>query len=125
MTQTRYTKDHEWAKLEHKLVTVGITDFAQSELGDLVFIQLPTIGKTVLKGDEAAVIESVKAAGEVKSPVGGSITEINEALVDAPEKVNEDPMGEGLFYKVTMSNSSEWEHLLDETEYAALVAKSS
>jgi glycine cleavage system H protein len=125
MTQTRYTKDHEWAKLEHKLVTVGITDFAQSELGDLVFIQLPTIGKTVLKGDEAAVIESVKAAGEVKSPVGGSITEINEALVDAPEKVNEDPMGEGWFYKVTMSNSSEWEHLLDETEYAALVAKSS
>ena len=125
MTQTRYTKDHEWAKLEHKLVTVGITDFAQSELGDLVFIQLPTIGKTVLKGDEAAVIESVKAAGEVKSPVGGSITEINEALVDAPEKVNEDPMGEGWFYKVTMSNSSEWEHWLDETEYAALVAKSS
>jgi len=95
MSILRYTDDHEWARLEGDSVTVGITEFAQDQLGELVFVELPTVGAVVTQGDEAAVIESVKAAGEVKSPVGGTIMEINESLVDTPEKVNDDPMGEG------------------------------
>ena len=125
MSILRYTDDHEWARLEDNTVTVGITEFAQDQLGELVFIELPTIGGAVTQGDEAAVIESVKAAGEVKSPVGGTIMEINESLVDTPEKVNEDPMGEGWIYKVTIADPSEWESLMDEAAYAALVANAS
>ena len=85
MSILRYTDDHEWARLEGDTVTVGITAFAQDQLGELVFVELPTVGGAVTQGDEAAVIESVKAAGEVKSPVGGTIMEINESLVDNPE----------------------------------------
>ena len=96
MTETKYTEDHEWARLEGDIVTVGITNFAQDQLGDLVFVELPVIGQVVNKGDETATIESVKAAGDVKSPIGGEISAINESLVEAPEQVNEDPMGTGL-----------------------------
>ena len=125
MSILRYTDDHEWARLDGNTVTVGITEFAQDQLGELVFVELPTIGGAVIQGDEAAVIESVKAAGEVKSPVGGTIMEINESLVDTPEKVNEDPMGEGWIYKVAVENRIEWESLMDEAAYAALVANAS
>ena len=125
MSILRYTDDHEWARLEGDTVTVGITEFAQDQLGELVFVELPTIGGAVIQGDEAAVIESVKAAGEVKSPVGGTIMEINESLVDTPEKVNEDPMGEGWIYKVAVADRIEWESLMDEAAYAALVANAS
>ena len=125
MSILRYTDDHEWARLDGNTVTVGITEFAQDQLGELVFVELPTIGGAVTRGDEAAVIESVKAAGEVKSPVGGTIMEINESLVDTPEKVNEDPMGEGWIYKVAVTDPTEWESLMDEEAYAALVANSS
>ncbi len=125
MSILRYTDDHEWARLEGDTVTVGITEFAQDQLGELVFVELPTIGGAVTQGDEAAVIESVKAAGEVKSPVGGTIMEINESLVDTPEKVNEDPMGEGWIYKVAVADPTEWESLMDEATYAALVANAS
>ena len=125
MSILRYTDDHEWARLEGDTVTVGITEFAQDQLGELVFVELPTIGGAVTQGDEAAVIESVKAAGEVKSPVGGTIMEINESLVDTPEKVNEDPMGEGWIYKVAITDPTEWESLMDEAAYAALVANAS
>ena len=125
MSILRYTDDHEWARLEGDTVTVGITEFAQDQLGELVFVELPTIGGAVTQGDEAAVIESVKAAGEVKSPVGGTIMEINESLVDTPEKVNEDPMGEGWIYKVAVADRIEWESLMDEAAYAALVANAS
>ena len=125
MSIMRYTDDHEWARLEGDSVTVGITEFAQDQLGELVFVELPTVGAVVTQGDEAAVIESVKAAGEVKSPVGGTIMEINESLVDTPEKVNDDPMGEGWIYKVAIADQTEWESLMDEAAYAALVADTS
>ena len=125
MSILRYTDDHEWARLEGDTVTVGITEFAQDQLGELVFVELPTVGAVVTQGDEAAVIESVKAAGEVKSPVGGTIMEINESLVDTPEKVNDDPMGEGWIYKVAITDPTEWESLMDEAAYAALVANAS
>jgi glycine cleavage system H protein len=125
MSILRYTDDHEWARLEGDSVTVGITEFAQDQLGELVFVELPTVGAVVTQGDEAAVIESVKAAGEVKSPVGGTIMEINESLVDTPEKVNDDPMGEGWIYKVAIADQTEWESLMDEAAYAALVADTS
>ena len=125
MSNLRYTDDHEWARLEGDTVTVGITAFAQDQLGELVFVELPTLGGAVTQGDEAAVVESVKAAGEVKSPVGGTIMEINESLVDTPEKVNDDPMGEGWIYKVAITDPTEWEGLMDEAAYAALVANTS
>ena len=125
MSILRYTDDHEWARLEGDTVTVGITAFAQDQLGELVFVELPTLGGAVTQGDEAAVVESVKAAGEVKSPVGGTIMEINESLVDTPEKVNDDPMGEGWIYKVAITDPTEWESLMDEAGYAALVANAS
>ena len=125
MSILRYTDDHEWARLEDDTVTVGITAFAQDQLGELVFVELPTLGGAVTQGDEAAVVESVKAAGEVKSPVGGTIMEINESLVDTPEKVNDDPMGEGWIYKVAITDPTEWESLMDEAAYAALVANAS
>ena len=125
MSILRYTDDHEWARLEGHTVTVGITAFAQDRLGELVFVELPTLGGAVTQGDEAAVVESVKAAGEVKSPVGGTIMEINESLVDTPEKVNDDPMGEGWIYKVAITDPTEWESLMDEAAYAALVANAS
>ena len=125
MSILRYTDDHEWARLEGHTVTVGITAFAQDQLGELVFVELPTLGGAVTQGDEAAVVESVKAAGEVKSPVGGTIMEINESLVDTPEKVNDDPMGEGWIYKVAITDPTEWESLMDEAGYAALVANAS
>ena len=125
MNILRYTDDHEWARLEGDTVTVGITEFAQDQLGELVFVELPTVGAVITQGDEAAVIESVKAAGEVKSPVGGTIMEINESLVDTPEKVNDDPMGEGWIYKVAIADQTEWESLMDEAAYATLVADTS
>ena len=125
MSILRYTDDHEWARLEGDTVTVGITEFAQDQLGELVFVELPTVGGAVTQGDEAAVVESVKAAGAVRSPVGGTIMEINESLVDTPEKVNDDPMGEGWIYKVAITDPTEWEGLMDEAAYAALVANAS
>ena len=125
MSILRYTDDHEWARLEGEVVTVGITEFAQDQLGELVFVELPPVGGAVTQGDDAAVVESVKAAGEVKSPVSGTIMEINESLVDTPEKVNDDPMGEGWIYKVAITDPTEWESLMDEAAYAAVVANAS
>ncbi|MBL10005.1 MAG: glycine cleavage system protein H [Acidiferrobacteraceae bacterium] len=125
MTNIKYTEDHEWASLEEDIVTVGITDFAQDQLGDLVFVELPNIDNVVKKGDEAAIIESVKAAGDVKSPMGGKIIEINATLIDAPEKVNQDPMGDGWFYKILISDINEWASLLDEKTYQEMVTSAS
>src|SRR5438552_98895 len=100
MTTTKYTEEHEWLKIEDDgLVTVGITDFAQDQLGDLVYVQLPEVDKTLEKGEEAAVVESVKTASEIMMPAAGKIVEVNAALNDEPAKVNEDPMGEGWFFK--------------------------
>ena len=123
MSDIRYTNDHEWARLEDRLVTVGITDYAQDQLGELVYVELPAVGTAVNQGDDAAVIESVKAAGDVKSPVTGKIVEINESLNDSPESVNDDPTGNGWFYKIEIGDSSELENLLSEAEYNALIAE--
>ncbi|PTW62244.1 glycine cleavage system H protein [Breoghania corrubedonensis] len=118
---TYYSKDHEWVAVEGDVATIGITDFAQSQLGDVVFVELPDVGKTLAQGDEAAVVESVKAASEVYAPISGDVTEANDALVDAPAKVNEDPEGAAWFVKMTVSDKAELEDLMDEAAYKAFV----
>ena len=118
---TYYSKDHEWVAVEGDIATIGITDFAQSQLGDVVFVELPDVGKTLNQGDEAAVVESVKAASEVYAPISGDVTEANGALVDEPAKVNEDPEGAAWFVKMTVSDKAELEDLMDEAAYKAFV----
>lgn len=118
----KYTPDHEWLRVEPDgSVTVGITHHAQDALGDLVFVELPAVGKHFAKDEAACVIESVKAAGDVKLPIAGTVIAINEALVDAPEKVNADAEGEGWFIKVKPDNLDDVDGLLSEAEYKALV----
>ena len=114
---TYYTKDHEYIRVEGEIGTVGITDFAQSQLGDVVYVELPAVGKTVGKGDEAAVVESVKAASEVYAPVSGEIVEVNAALEGAPSTVNEGAESTGWFVKIKLSNPAELSELLDEAAY--------
>ncbi|WP_211441177.1 glycine cleavage system protein GcvH [Collimonas humicola] len=122
MSQVKYTVEHEWLRVEADgVVTVGITDFAQGHLGDLVFVQLPAVGAELAKGDEAAVIESVKAASEIMMPVAGTVTEINAALADAPETINEDPLGAGWFFKMKVNDATELNSLMDEAAYAAMI----
>ena len=123
MTDLRYTSDHEWARLEGDLVTVGITDYAQDQLGELVYVELPAIGTAVKQGDDAAIIESVKAAGDVKSPVTGTIVEVNDSLNDSPESVNDDPTGEGWFYKIEIADNSELDRLLSESAYNTMISE--
>ncbi len=114
---TRYTKDHEYIRVDGDIGTVGITDYAQAQLGDVVFVDLPGIGKSVAKGAEAAVVESVKAASEIYAPVSGEVVEINGKLPDAPGTVNEDPAGNGWFLKLKISDKSELDKLMSEAEY--------
>ncbi len=123
MSETRFTKDHEWIKIEGKLGTVGITQFAQSQLGDIVFVEVPAAGKAVKAGGEAAVVESVKAASEVYSPVSGTVKEGNSALPDAPETVNSDPQGAGWFFKIELSDAKELDGLMDQAAYDKYVAE--
>ena len=118
-----YTEDHEWIEVDGETVTVGITDYAQSQLGDIVFVEVPEEGKTVSKGDDAAVVESVKAASDVYAPVGGTVIEGNPALADNPALVNEDPEGEGWFFKLTLADDGELGGLMDETAYKDFVSK--
>ena len=118
-----FTEDHEWVEVDGDIGTVGITDYAQGQLGDIVFVDVPEEGKTLTKGDEAAVVESVKAASDVYSPVSGTVIEGNDELSDNPALVNEDADGEGWFFKLTLSDPSELEDLMDETKYEAFVAK--
>ena len=120
---TRYfTKEHEWIEVEGSSATVGITDYAQSQLGDVVFVEVPTPGTTVKAGGEAAVVESVKAASDVYAPVSGEVTEGNAALTDQPDLVNTAPEGEGWFFKLTLADSSELDGLMDEAAYREFVA---
>lgn len=121
MSTRKYTEDHEWIALEGDVATVGITDHAQEQLGDIVFVELPEVGKTVAKGDEAAVVESVKAASEVYAPLSGEILEVNAVLADEPATVNGDAFGAGWFFKMKLSDPSETEALMDEAAYADLV----
>jgi glycine cleavage system H protein len=118
-----FTEDHEWVDVDGDIGTVGITDYAQGQLGDIVFVDVPEEGKAVTKGDEAAVVESVKAASDVYSPVSGTVIEGNADLADNPGLVNEDADGEGWFFKLTLSDPSELEGLMDEAKYEAFVAK--
>ena len=118
-----YTEDHEWVDVDGDIGTVGISEYAQGQLGDIVFVDVPEDGKSLTKGDEAAVVESVKAASDVYSPVSGTVLEGNGALSDTPGLVNEDPEGDGWFYKLTLSDPSEVEDLMDEGAYVAFVAK--
>ena len=117
MSTFRFTRDHEWVRLDGDLAIVGITDYAQSQLGDVVYVELPEIGHRVAKGTEAAVVESVKAASEVYAPVTGEVAEINEALTADPAKVNADPMGEGWFIKLRLDDPKELDSLMDEEGY--------
>ncbi|KFC75264.1 Glycine cleavage system H protein [Bosea sp. LC85] len=117
MAETRYTKDHEYIRIEGDTGTIGITDYAQGQLGDVVFVELPSVGKAVVKGGEAAVVESVKAASEVYAPVSGEVVAVNSELEAAPGAVNEDPAGKGWFVKLKLTNPAELESLLSEAEY--------
>jgi len=122
-TETKYTKDHEWLRIDGDIATVGITNYAQEQLGDLVFVQLPKIGQQVTKGKEAAVVESVKAASDVFSPLTGEVLEVNPAIVSDPALVNSDPMAAGWFYKVRMKQSGELTDLMDESQYREYTKK--
>ncbi|SEF59757.1 glycine cleavage system protein GcvH [Bosea lathyri] len=117
MAETRYTKDHEYIRIEGDTGIVGISDYAQSQLGDVVFVELPPVGKAIAKGAEAAVVESVKAASEVYAPVSGDVVAVNSELEAAPGTVNEDPAGKGWFVKLKLSNAAELEGLMSEAEY--------
>lgn len=118
-----FTEDHEWVDVDGDVGTVGISDYAQSQLGDIVFVEVPEEGRALTKGDEAATVESVKAASDVYTPVSGTVIEGNGALGDNPALVNEDADGEGWFFKMTLSDPSELEGLMDEAKYEAFVAK--
>ncbi len=112
-----FTKDHEWVRVDGNTATVGISDHAQAALGDIVFAEVPDAGRTLAKGDEAAVVESVKAASDVYAPVGGTVTEANAALGDDPALVNRDAEGEGWFFKLALSDPAEVDGLMDEPAY--------
>jgi glycine cleavage system H protein len=117
----RYTKEHEWVLVDGDTATVGISPYAQEQLGDVVFVELPEIGKQIEKGKEMAVVESVKAASEVYAPIGGEVVAVNNALTDAPATVNEDALGKGWFAKIKLANKAELDGLMDEAAYKAYV----
>ncbi len=119
--ELKYTKSHEWARLEGDLVVVGITDFAQDALGDVVFVELPELGRQVAAGEAVAVVESVKTASDIYAPVAGEVVAVNEALVDAPERVNEDPYGEGWMFKIKPADPAALEGLLDASGYQEVI----
>lgn len=117
-----FTEEHEWVEVEGKIATVGITEYAQQQLGDVVFVDVPAEGKQFDKGDEAAVVELVKAASDVYSPISGTIVEGNEVLADEPGLVNSDPEGDGWFFKLELSDEAELDALMDEAAYKKFVA---
>jgi glycine cleavage system H protein len=117
MADTKYTSDHEYIRIENDIGTVGISDYAQDKLGDIVFVEVPEIGKQLSKGQEAAVVESVKAASEIYAPVSGEVVEVNDAIVDNPALVNEDPEGEAWFIKLRIANARELDALMSADAY--------
>ena len=117
MSQVYFTTDHEWVSIEGTTGTVGITDYAQKALGDIVFIELPQVGVPLKKGSEAAVVESVKAASDVYTPISGNVSAVNDAIADHPALVNESPEEKGWFFKVTLSDVGELTGLMDRTAY--------
>jgi glycine cleavage system H protein len=121
MSTVKYTKDHEWIRIDGDEAVIGITDYAQTQLGDVVYVELPELGRRVGKGKEAAVVESVKAASEVYAPISGEVIATNAALAAEPGKVNADPMGEGWFLKLRIADAKELTDLMDEAAYNAFV----
>ena len=121
MNEVRYSEEHEWVSVEGNVATVGISDFAQEQLGDVVFVELPEVGAEVSAGDQVAVVESVKAASEVFTPVSGEIVEVNDVIVEEPAGVNGDAEGDGWFFKIKLSDPSELDGLMDSKAYAAFV----
>lgn len=122
MSDIRFTDQHEWVRVDGDIATIGITDYAQEQLGDVVFVELPEVGKELAAGDEAAVVESVKAASEVYSPVSGEVIDVNGEIEATPAGVNEDAMGDGWFVKLRLADASELDKLMDEAAYAEFVA---
>ena len=118
---TLYTADHEWLRIEDDVATIGVTDYAQSQLGDVVYVELPEPGHRVEQGKEAAVVESVKAASEVYAPVSGEVAEVNDGLAADPAKVNADPLGEGWFMKLRLDDAGQLDGLMDEAAYQRFV----
>ena len=123
MSATRFTRDHEWVRQEGDVAVIGITDYAQSQLGDVVYVELPEPGRHVEQGKEAAVVESAKAASEVYAPVTGEVVAVNDDIVADPAKVNADAMGEGWFIKIRLADPDELDSLMDEPAYQAFVAE--
>jgi glycine cleavage system H protein len=121
MPERKFSKDHEWIELDGGVGTVGITDYAQGQLGDVVFVELPAVGKKVARGDNAAVVESVKVASEVFTPVSGEVTAINQAIVDDPAKVNAEAEGGAWFFKIRLGNAGELAELMDRAAYDAFL----
>ena len=119
----RYTYDHEWVSVNSNIATIGITDYAQAQLGDVVFVELPAVGSKLCQGDEASVVESVKAASEVYMPVSGEVVEINGVIEDEPTTVNSDPAGEGWFFKIKLSDPSELDDMMDDDVYKSYIAE--
>lgn len=117
----KYTEEHEWLRVEDDLVVVGISAHAAEQLGDVVFVELPEVGATVVKDEEIVVIESVKAASDIMAPLDGEIIEVNEAIVDEPSKVNDDPEGEAWFFKLKVEDLSAMDEMMDEAAYKAFV----
>ncbi len=121
--ELKYSKEHEWVRVEGDIAVVGITDYAQSELGDIVYVELPEVGTRVQKGDTVATVEAVKTAADVYSPVSGEVVEVNSALEEQAELVNKDPYGEGWIVKIKMSNPDELNELLSAEEYKKLIGE--
>ena len=119
----KYSREHEWALVEGKVATIGITDFAQDKLGDIVFVELPAVGDKVIKDEAMGVVESVKAVSDVYSPVSGTVIEINDDLPDSPDMINEDPYGDGWIVKIQMSDPTDLEDLMDSEAYEVFVAE--
>lgn len=118
----KYTEEHEWLRADGDVYVVGITEHATTQLGDLVFVELPEVGATVTKDEEIVVIESVKAASDIMAPVDGEITEVNSELADDPSLANSDPLGKGWFFKIKPSDASQLEGMMDEAAYTALIS---
>lgn len=123
MSDRLYTKDHEWIDVDGDIATVGISDHAQEQLGDVVFVELPEVGRSVTRNEDAAVVESVKAASEVYAPLTGEIVEVNEMLTEDPAQVNADPYGEGWFMRIRIDDPSELDDLMDEEAYKDFLAE--
>ena len=122
-TDLKYSKEHEWVRISGRRAVVGITDFAQSQLGDIVFVELPAVGATIIAGKRFSVVESVKAVSDIFAPLGGTVVEVNEVLNDAPETVNQDPFGKGWIAVIELAEGTDAEGLMDSEAYAAHVAK--